>query len=147
MRINEEELKNKYINRKYAVNEVIILLAKHLNLTQKDLVEATGIDKSKMSRFFNKKEIPNKEHLEKLSIPLKISKETLWIISGDMLPPNDESKIIDELKSLEEILTRLDKNEIKEELNIDVKLTASEKQFIQEYIEFIKYKRNKSAKS
>jgi len=49
MRINEEELKNKYINRKYAVNEVIILLAKHLNLTQKDLVEATGIDKSKMS--------------------------------------------------------------------------------------------------
>jgi len=64
-----------------------------------------------------------------------------------MLPPNDESKIIDELKSLEEILTRLDKNEIKEELNIDVKLTASEKQFIQEYIEFIKYKRNKSAKS
>jgi len=53
-----------------------------------------------------------------------------------------ESKIIDELKSLEEILARLNKNEVKEELNIDIKLTASEKQFIKEYIDFIKFKRN-----
>ena len=59
-----------------------------------------------------------------------------------MLPPSMESKIIDELKSLEEILSQLNRNEIKEEFNIDIKLTASEKQFIKEYIDFIKFKRN-----
>ncbi|MFY9177102.1 MAG: helix-turn-helix transcriptional regulator [Caldicoprobacterales bacterium] len=143
MHINEGDLRNKYMNREFGINEVIILLANHLNLTQKDLVEATGIDKSKMSRFFNKKEIPNKEHLRKIAKPLKISEETLWIISGDMLPPNAESAIIDELKSLEKLLNKLSKDEMKEDLGIDIKLSASEKQFIQEYIEFVKYKRQK----
>lgn len=144
MDINGVDFGNKYINMEYGINEVLILLAKHLKLTQKDLVESTGIDKSKMSRFFNKKEIPNKNHLQKLAKPLKVSKETLWIISGDMLPPNMESKIIDELKSLKKILAQLNKNEFKEELNIDIKLTANEKRFIKEYIEFIKFKRNNS---
>lgn len=144
MDINGVDFGNKYINMEYGINEVLVLLAKHLKLTQKDLVESTGIDKSKMSRFFNKKEIPNKNHLQKLAKPLKVSKETLWIISGDMLPPNMESKIIDELKSLKKILAQLNKNEFKEELNIDIKLTANEKRFIKEYIEFIKFKRNNS---
>lgn len=96
-----------------------------------------------MSRFFNKKEIPNKEHLRKIAKPLKISKETLWIISGDMLPPSKESEIIDELKSLEKLLSKLSKDEMEEDLGIDIKLNSSEKQFIQEYMEFVKYKRQK----
>lgn len=123
------------------VNELIIVLANKYGYTQKNLVEQTGIHKSQMSRFFNKKEVPTKEQLAKLAGPLKVSKETLWIISGDMLPPSKESQIIEELKSLQKILKGLSKNEFKEELDIDVKLTASERQFIQEYIEFVKFKR------
>lgn len=139
----ESDLKDQYLpNNPFAINDVIILLANKYGYTQKDLVEQTGIHKSQMSRFFNKKEVPTKDLLARLAEPLKVSKETLWIISGDMLPPSKESKIVDELKSLEEILSQLNRNEIKEEFNIDIKLTASEKQFIKEYIDFIKFKRN-----
>ena len=87
-----------------------------------------------MSRFFNKREVPAKQQLEKLAKPLKVSKETLWILAGDMLPPSKESAIIDELKSLEESLRKLSKDEMKEDLGIDIKLNANERQFIQEYI-------------
>ena len=130
-----------YENNPFAVNDLIIFLANKYGLTQKDLVMKTEIHKSQMSRFFNKREVPAKQQLEKLAKPLKVSRETLWILSGDMLPPSKESAIIDELKSLEKLLSELSRNEIKEDLNIDIKLNASEKQFIQEYIEFIKYKR------
>lgn len=60
-----------------------------------------------------------------------------------MLPPNAESAIIDELKSLVEQLSKLSKNQMKEDLGIDIQLNASEKQFIQEHIEYVKYKLQK----
>ncbi|NLI60783.1 MAG: helix-turn-helix transcriptional regulator [Clostridiales bacterium] len=130
-------------NDPFAVNNLILFLSNKYGLTQKDLVMETGIHKSQMSRFFNKREVPAKQQLEKLAKPLKVSKETLWILAGDMLPPSKESAIIDELKSLEESLRKLSKDEMKEDLGIDIKLNANERQFIQEYIEFIKYKRQK----
>ena len=81
------------------------------------------------------------EDMEKLTKPLKVSKEVLWIIAGAMLPPSKESAIIGELKSLEKLLGEHSKNEIAE---IDIKLTADEMWFIQEYMEFVKYKRRGS---
>jgi transcriptional regulator with XRE-family HTH domain len=134
-----------YNDNPFAVNDLIILLATKYELTQKDLVEYTGIHKSQMSRFFNKKEVPSKYQLEKLAAPLKVSKETLWVISGDMLPPDKESKIITQLQALEKQLSRLSRPNAIEELDIDIKLTASEKQFIKEYVEFIKFKRRKKS--
>lgn len=143
------ELENKfedenYYNDPFSINELIIILANKYGYTQKNLVEQTGIHKSQMSRFFNKKEIPTKEQLAKFAEPLKVSKETLWIIAGYMLPPSKESQVINELKSLQMILSEVVRDKTKEELNIDVKLTATERQFIQEYIEFIKFRRRNS---
>lgn len=140
----ENKLEYENHNDPFYVNELIILLANRYGYTQKNLVEQTGIHKSQMSRFFNKKEVPTKDQLAKLADPLKVSKETLWIIAGYMLPPSKESQIIDELKSLQKILNEIVGDKTREGLNIDVKLTATERQFIQEYIEFIKFKRRNS---
>ena len=140
MSINENDLKNKYSNNRHTINDVIIFLSNSLKLSQKELVESTGIDKSKMSRFFNKKEIPNKDHLEKLALPLKVSKETLWIISGDMLPPDMESTITKEILNIEKIITR-QKNALEEDLGINIDFTTKEKQLLQEFIGYLKYRR------
>mgnify|MGYP000898979100 FL=1 len=123
------------------INDFIIFRTTQLGLKQIDLINGTGIKPSKLSKLFNKRLEPNMEDMEKLAKPLKVSKEVLWVIAGAMLPPSKESDIIDELKSLEKLLGEHAKNETTDGLNIDVKLTADEKRFIQEYIEFVKYKR------
>jgi transcriptional regulator with XRE-family HTH domain len=141
---DEKEHMPEYSAQESNINDFIILRATQLGLKQIDLVNETGIKPSKMSKFFNRRLEPNMEDLEKLTKPLKVSKEVLWIIAGVMLPPNKESAIVDELKSLEKLLSEHSKNEIAEGLNIDIKLNADEKRFIQEYIEFVKYKRQGS---
>ena len=138
---DEKEHMPEYSAQESNINDFIILRATQLGLKQIDLVNETGIKPSKMSKFFNRRLEPNMEDMEKLAKPLKVSKEVLWVIAGAMLPPSKESDIIDELKSLEKLLGEHAKNETTDGLNIDVKLTADEKRFIQEYIEFVKYKR------
>lgn len=141
----EDELRSKYANNRHIINDVIILLSNSLKLSQKELVNSTGIDKSKMSRFFNKKEIPNKDHLEKLALPLKVSKETLWIISGDMLPPEMEFTIIKEIHSIRNIIT-MQNDVLKNKLGIDMDLTTKEKELLQEFINYLRYRRQNGKK-
>lgn len=129
----------------YATNDIIVHLANNLNLTQKDLVEYTGLHKSQMSRIFNKKDIPTKEQLEKLSIPLKVSKETLWVIGGYMLPPSEDSEVATELKNLNTLLKSIYKERKSKQPFYEkhTNLTAKEKEFIEEYIEFVHYRKRK----
>lgn len=129
----------------FATNDVIVYLADQLKLTQKDLVEQTGLHKSQMSRIFNKKEIPTKEQLERLSVPLKISKELLWLIGGYILPESKEGPLISELKTLNKQLKSIHE-EIKNRqtsYEMDSNLTTKEKEFIKEYIEFTQYRKEK----
>lgn len=129
----------------YTTNDIIVKRAKDLNLTQKDLVEYTGLHKSQMSRIFNKKDIPTKEQLEKLSKPLRISKEALWLIGGYMLPPAQDSQVATELKNLGALLEAIHREEKAKEpfYERDTSLTAKEREFIEEYIEFVQYRKEK----
>lgn len=129
----------------YAVNDIVILKSKELNLRQIDLINETGIQSSKMSKIFNKNLKPTIEDLEKLSIPLQMSKETLWVIAGYMLPPAQDSQVATELKNLGALLEAIHREEKAKEpfYERDTSLTAKEREFIEEYIEFVQYRKEK----
>lgn len=131
---------------KYAINDIIIAKAKKLNLRQIDLINETGIGSSKMSKFFNKNLVPTMEDLEKLAVPLQVSKETLWVIGGYMLPPSKESQVVSELKKLNNLLKSIHE-EIENQKPFyekETNLTIKEREFIEEYIEFVQYKKEKN---
>ena len=144
---NDNNVNNRYdaANEDYSINEVIINRSMQLGLKQIDLINQTGIKTSKMSKIFNKKLKPSFDDLEKLSTPLKLSKETLWIVCNYMLPTEKESQVQKEIIELKQVIKELNKKDtnITQYLQTNIKLAAKEIEFIEEYLEFVKYKRAK----
>ncbi|MDD3840978.1 MAG: helix-turn-helix transcriptional regulator [Clostridia bacterium] len=154
---NERKHLEKYNKSdKFAVNEFIVFRTNQLNLRQADLANTTNIDKAIISKYFNKKRIPTDKDLRKLSKPLKVSEEVLLMLGGYIMPPKNQKRIIDELETIKKELNKYTENiklqekledaNLKKYMHEEIKLNKKEKEFIQEYMEFIKYRRERGNK-